>query len=202
MTWIHFFPPPGDGGRYWSNPMHEDDTKYDGLYRLTTDAQHLTDQVVKSRTVPRSMINFVVAAMALSAAALVFLYYAFVSAPPAPEWSGPLGKWVAIGFERRRLWDLDSMNVFSAVEFAAEEKLLLASEAEILSSFPRDRAEFEAEHHQQFKDARRSAEATLWVALAVWIVASFTTFSGAVLMWRHDRRVALAAERKLEQCLT
>lgn len=124
------------------------------------------------------------------------------SIPPAPRWSGPLGNWVDVGFERKRLLELDSMNVFSTDEFAEEEKTLLDKEAIIIPSFPDDRGDFDATWERVVQEARDAEVATVWSALAYWIISGTVTLILAILCWRHDRAVAVeAGNRSIESCL-
>ncbi len=113
------------------------------------------------------------------------------SIPPAPRWTGPLGSWIDVGFERKRLLELDSMNVFSKDEFAAEQKTLLDKEAIIIPSFPDDRGDFNATWERVVQEARDSEVATLWTALAYWIISGTVTLAVTILCWRHDRAVAV-----------
>lgn len=113
------------------------------------------------------------------------------SIPPAPRWTGPLGNWVDVGFERKRLLELDSMNVFSTDEFAAEQKTLLDEEAIIVASFPDDRGDFDATWERVVQEARDAEVATVWSALAYWIISGTATLVVTILCWRHDRALAV-----------
>lgn len=113
------------------------------------------------------------------------------SIPPAPRWTGPLGNWVDAGFERKRLLELDSMNVFSTDEFAAEQKTLLDEEAIIIASFPDDRGDFDATWERVVQEARDAEVATVWSALAYWIISGTATLLAVLLCWRHDRALAV-----------
>lgn len=154
---------------------------------------------MESRTVSTGSILLVIVGWGFSAITLLILASLFVSTPSAPEWSGPIGEWIDIGYERRRLRELDQMNLFSRPEFDAEDAQFLEQELSILAKFPPSREQFEAERDEQIRDTRRMTEAKLWTVIAVWVLTSTSTLCGIAFLWKHDRRIALESEQKLRE---
>ncbi|MBL8812390.1 MAG: hypothetical protein JNM43_19655 [Planctomycetaceae bacterium] len=128
--------------------------------------------------------------MTITLISTVWMFVTVTSIPPAPEWTGPLGSWVSVGYERKRLRELDNMNVFSTHEFEAEEKKLLDKESVILASFPDDVDDY-LDTHKRVVEASRSRQiAALWQALAFWSISLTVTLALLILFWRHDHRIA------------
>lgn len=128
--------------------------------------------------------------MMVTLIATMWMFATVTSFPPAPEWTGPLGNWVSVGYERKRLRELDSMNVFSTHEFEAEEKTLLDKESVILASFPHDVDDYVETHKRVVEASRHRQVVALWQALALWCISLTVTLTLLILFWRHDRRIA------------
>lgn len=154
---------------------------------------------VKFRLTSGFVIQIVAILVAGSVVSLVIVYAACTAARQPVRWVGPIEEWVNVGFERRRLEDLDSMNVFSREDYDAELQLIQEKEAVIIGVYPYNFSEFQAESRADEAAAAGSRRLTLMIALSIWILTSVSAILGLIFAWRHDRRIASQLEDELNR---